>query len=79
MIIHENDFNKLACAFIKNIRKRNNVTETELAGLLNLSQQQISRYENGKTQLTLNRLNQYLNVFGVNWCSFIKSINENIQ
>ncbi|MEX5927431.1 helix-turn-helix domain-containing protein [Providencia hangzhouensis] len=30
-----------------------------------MSQQQVSRYENGKTQLTIGRVNQYLEIFGL--------------
>lgn len=41
---------------IRNIRKNKGYTGKELAGQLNISQQQISRYERGVNQLTLDML-----------------------
>ncbi|MEX5986837.1 helix-turn-helix domain-containing protein [Providencia hangzhouensis] len=45
----ENDIlNSAASSFLKKLRKQNGITEGELAILLKISQQQVSRYENGK-------------------------------
>lgn len=68
--------NDIASSFLKRIRKQNGITEGELATLLKVSQQQVSRYENGKTQLTIVKINQYLNIFGINWEDFIKGIKK---
>lgn len=59
--------NDVASSFLKRVRKQNGITEGELAILLKISQQQVSRYENGKTKLTIGRINQYLDIFGLNW------------
>ncbi|ATG15544.1 TPA: helix-turn-helix domain-containing protein [Providencia alcalifaciens] len=66
--------NDVASSFLRRIRKQNGITEGELAVLLKISQQQVSRYENGKTMLTIGRINQYLNVFGLNWECFTNEI-----
>nr|UNJ80119.1 hypothetical protein [Providencia sp.] len=66
--------NDIASSFLKRIRKQNGITEEELAILLKVSQQQVSRYENGKTKLTIGRINQYLDVFGLNWRCFANEI-----
>lgn len=66
--------NDAASSFLKRIRKQNGITEGELAILLKISQQQVSRYENGKTKLTIGRINQYLDVFGLNWRCFANEI-----
>lgn len=55
--------NDVASSFLKRVRKQNGITEGELAILLKISQQQVSRYENGKTKLTIGRINQYLDIF----------------
>lgn len=62
--------NNAASSFLKKVRRQHGITEGELATLLKVSQQQVSRYENGKTQLTLGRINQYLELFGLNWEHF---------
>ena len=70
MIYEDNQLSELASVFFKKLRKQNRISEKELAALLKVSQQQISRYENGKTQLTIVKINQYLTVFGLNWTDF---------
>lgn len=72
-------FNNAVSLFLKTIRIKNGITESELAILLNVSQQQVSRYENGKTKLTIERVNQYLEIFGLNWDSFANEIIKNIK
>jgi len=76
MIFDDNQLTKLAGALFKNLRKQNGISEKELAMLLNVSQQQISRYEHGKTQLTIVKINQYLTVFGLNWKDFIEGLKK---
>lgn len=66
--------NDVASSFLKRVRKQNGITEGELAILLKISQQQVSRYENGKTKLTIGRINQYLDIFGLNWDQFANEI-----
>lgn len=66
-------------SFLKKERRKRNITERDLATLLKISQQQISRYENGRTQITMGRINQYLEVFGLSWDIFIYELNKQIK
>lgn len=76
----ENDIlNSAASSFLKKIRKQNGITEGELAILLKISQQQVSRYENGKTQLIIGRVNQYLEIFGLDWNYFTNEVIKNAK
>ncbi|WP_243895652.1 helix-turn-helix domain-containing protein, partial [Providencia rettgeri] len=76
----ENDIlNSAASSFLKKLRKQNGITEGELAILLKISQQQVSRYENGKTQLTIGRVNQYLEIFGLDWNYFTNEVIKNAK
>ncbi|QNP18552.1 helix-turn-helix domain-containing protein [Providencia rettgeri] len=76
----ENDIlNSAASSFLKKLRKQNGITEGELAILLKISQQQVSRYENGKTQLTIGRVNQYLEIFGFDWNYFTNEVIKNAK
>lgn len=76
----ENDIlNSAAYSFLKKLRKQNGITEGELAILLKISQQQVSRYENGKTQLTIGRVNQYLEIFGLDWNYFTNEVIKNAK
>ncbi|KLN95535.1 helix-turn-helix domain-containing protein [Moellerella wisconsensis] len=76
MIYEDNQLSELAGIFFKNLRKKNRISEKELAALLKVSQQQVSRYENGKTQLTIVKINQYLTVFGLSWGDFLEGLNK---
>ncbi|MEX6277175.1 helix-turn-helix domain-containing protein [Providencia hangzhouensis] len=50
----------------------------ELAILLKISQQQVSRYEM-ETQLTIGRVNQYLEIFGLDWNYFTNEVIKNAK
>lgn len=76
MSFKNDNLNGVASSFLKKVRKKNGITESELAILLKISQQQVSRYENGKTQLTIGRINQYLEIFGLSWECFTEEINK---
>ncbi|MBN6367817.1 helix-turn-helix transcriptional regulator, partial [Providencia rettgeri] len=71
--------NSAASSFLKKLRKQNGITEGELAILLKISQQQVSRYENGKTQLTIGRVSQYLEIFGLDWNYFTNEVIKNAK
>lgn len=79
MNLNDRLLNHAASSFLKKMRKRNGITEKELAVLLKISQQQVSRYENGKTQLTIVRINQYLETFNVGWDYFIHELLDHIK
>lgn len=66
--------NKKTSLFLHRIRKRHHLSGKEMARLLNVSQQQISRYESGKTQLTLNLVSSYLKIFNIDWEDFINEV-----
>ncbi|EKT58848.1 fimbrial operon regulator [Providencia rettgeri Dmel1] len=51
------------------------ITGKDLGAMLNVSQQQISRYENGVTNITVGMLNEILNILDVSWEEFL-SFNE---
>ncbi|MGX4743123.1 helix-turn-helix domain-containing protein [Providencia rettgeri] len=60
--------------FLRMARKDKNLTGRELAKLMNISQQQISRYERGVNSLRLGLLEQYLIVLDKNWRELFKYI-----
>lgn len=73
--IRPNIFNKKIGCFIRNKRKRMDITGKDLGVMLNVSQQQVSRYENGITNITVTMLNDILEILGVSWEEFL-SFNE---
>lgn len=73
--INPNIFNKKIGHFIKSKRKRMDITGKDLGVMLNISQQQVSRYESGITKVTVTMLNDILNILDVSWAEFV-SFNE---
>ena len=73
--IRPNIFNKKIGCFIRNKRKRMDITGKDLGVMLNVSQQQVSRYENGITNITVTMLNDILKILDVSWEEFL-SFNE---
>lgn len=51
---------------IRNLRKSHCMTEKELANLLGISQQHMSRYENGKVNIHIDMIYKIKNIFGIN-------------
>ncbi|EJD6501368.1 helix-turn-helix transcriptional regulator [Providencia rettgeri] len=68
------NINISASSILKKMRKNLGITETELAKKLKISQQQVSRYENGKTSLTLERISTYLSILEIEWPDFIAEV-----
>lgn len=66
-------------AFLKKSRKNKNMAGRELAKLMHVSQQQISRYETGKTKLTLEQLNILLVLLGRSWCEIFHIIEDEYE
>lgn len=58
MLKKENNISKLIGARIKNIRKEKCISGAQLGKMLQLSQQQISRYERGINQISVDCLYQ---------------------
>lgn len=50
---------------IKRLRKSSGMSQTELARRLNISYQQVQKYENGTSELTVRRLRQVAEVLDV--------------
>ncbi len=63
--------NRVGC-FLRKARKDKNLTGKDVAKLINVSQQQVSRYETGMTSLTLDQLDQYLIVLDKKWIELFK-------
>ncbi|MCB6145587.1 helix-turn-helix domain-containing protein [Providencia rettgeri] len=56
---------------LKKISKGKKLTGKQLAKLMDVSQQQISRYETGKTSLTIDQLSHLLRLLDKNWVELI--------
>ncbi len=68
--------------FLRRIRKEKNMTGKELAKLINISQQQISRYETGTSAISLEQLNEILIVLDKRWIEvffYIESFSGKIR
>ncbi|KLN96361.1 helix-turn-helix domain-containing protein, partial [Moellerella wisconsensis] len=65
-------------AFLRIARKEKKMTGKQLALLMNISQQQISRYEIGITSITLDQLEKLLIVLDKKWSDVMKFIEESI-
>lgn len=64
-------FNKQIGCFIKNKRNKIGITGKDFGLMLNVSQQQISRYENGITKITVTLLNDMITILGTSWDEFL--------
>ncbi|ENZ0348290.1 helix-turn-helix domain-containing protein [Morganella morganii] len=60
--------------YIKKIRKEKGLSGSELAKKLNFSQQQLSRYENGKTKLTIETINEILLALNKQWFNLFNEV-----
>ncbi|MGL4674043.1 MAG: helix-turn-helix domain-containing protein [Wohlfahrtiimonas sp.] len=62
--------------FLRRSRKEKNMTGKQLAKLMNVSQQQISRYEIGNTSITLDQLEQFLRILDKRWIDVIRFLED---
>ena len=62
--------------FLKKVRQEKNLTGTQLAQLINVSQQQISRYETGASSMSLDQVNNILKVLDRRWIELIYHIDN---
>lgn len=83
MVASVNDFQKYITAtqlnqkigrFLRHQRLAVGLTGRELGGLLYLSQQQISRYEQGVSSITLHQLCAFMQVLEVSWERFTEEV-----
>ncbi|MEQ5317523.1 helix-turn-helix transcriptional regulator [Providencia vermicola] len=78
--MESNKLSYYAGFFLRKSRREKNLTGKQLAKLMRVSQQQISRYETGKTPLTLDQLHQLLSLLDKSWVDlilFIQNEKEN--
>lgn len=68
------DINNIIGELLRDLRKRKGITEKELGKLFGVSQQQISRYENGVTNITVVTLAKLLCIFEYPLLDFIEKI-----
>lgn len=66
--------NQIVGDFLRKKRKEKMISGTEMGRLIHVSQQQVSRYENGKTNLTIEVLSNYLTILNISWIDFIYSV-----
>lgn len=64
---------------IKKVRKNKKLTGTELGSLIDVSQQQISRYERGCDNMKVNTLLNILSTLGVSPNEYMKSVFEDTR
>ncbi|HGV3501864.1 TPA: helix-turn-helix domain-containing protein [Providencia stuartii] len=69
--MESNKLSYYAGFFLRKSRREKNLTGKQLAKLMRVSQQQISRYETGKTPLTLDQLHQLLSLLDKSWVDLI--------
>ncbi|MEQ4787142.1 helix-turn-helix transcriptional regulator [Morganella morganii] len=62
--------NKSAGALIRDLRKKKKISGEVLAGFVGVTQQQISRYERGETELTLGKLQEIAGFWGLSFWQF---------
>lgn len=74
MLMEVNRLSYYAGIFLRKSRKEKNLTGKQLAKLMHVSQQQISRYETGKTSLTIDQLSHLLHLLGKNWVDLISFV-----
>ncbi|MGG4609858.1 helix-turn-helix domain-containing protein [Providencia sp. Me31A] len=60
--------------FIRQSRLNKSLSGDQLGKLINVSQQQVSRYENGNTSLNIETLNTILKVLDVSWHDFFYKV-----
>jgi len=70
------ELNNLIGENLKKIRKKNKITQSELAKLLNKKKLTISRYENGKISISFEILNELCKIFNVSIYDFLHGIEK---
>lgn len=68
---HKKFFNKKVGDFLKESRNSVGLSGREMSEIVRISQQQISRYENGLSSLTVYQLDDFLKKNGISWLDFV--------
>ena len=67
--------NNVTCgALIKKLRKEHNLTQTQLADMLSISQTPISRWENGDREISIYMIEKIAKVFGMTLSEFVAAL-----
>ena len=64
---------------IKNIRKKNNITQEELAEKLNVTRQAVSNWENGKSEPDIETLTNIAQIFDISIDELVDGIPKGIK
>lgn len=57
---------------LKNLRKLSGLSQEALAERLGISYQQVQKYENGRSRITIERLAQFARIFGISEAEVLK-------
>ncbi|MEQ4692891.1 MULTISPECIES: helix-turn-helix domain-containing protein [Providencia] len=68
------EINKKIGLYIRKIRKENSLSGCQLAMMLNVSQQQVSRYETGQTKLTFEIVDNILTILNKSWRDLFNTV-----
>ncbi len=60
--------------YIRYAREQKRLSGSELARRLNVSQQQVSRYENGESTVNLLMMNKIVHALGLSWDELIRQV-----
>ena len=69
--VSTNSLSQNAGLLINALRKNKKISGDVLAGFIGISQQQISRYERGETELTLEKIKQFSTFFDISVWEFM--------
>lgn len=78
-IMMGNHFSKAVASEIAYLRKKNGYTGKELAQYVGVSQQQISRYESGTSNINVDTLAIILNILGCSLEKFFKKVDTRMK
>ncbi|EPL6456457.1 helix-turn-helix domain-containing protein [Providencia rettgeri] len=70
----KSSINKSVSIILRDMRVKSGLTEKKIAELLNISQQQVSRHENDKANLTLVKISEYLAIYDMSWGQFLTKV-----
>lgn len=73
----ENEINKQIGISLRKLRKDKLITKPEILKILNVSSQQLNKYENGTNRISASKLALLLNILNINFNTFCNSVNNN--
>ncbi|HEC8329734.1 TPA: helix-turn-helix transcriptional regulator [Providencia rettgeri] len=63
--------------FLRDARIKQSLSGKELGKLINVSQQQVSRYERGKTSISIETMDSILTILDKSWADFCCEVMKN--